>query len=227
MARKPNLSIETIRREIAADDAARRERSNAKRRERAAAKKAEAAAVKEVALAEAAVRHNMRDIAAEHRAALVTLREDFDVYHARPDCDPDLTFEAYLAENGYNADGSPMPVDDEPPAAVPKTSKAQYVGPMLALRSAAKTYVKGANGNPHCNDPVAALLAGVSREATVLALGSLLFVKGVTTSVNPYSKLNPGQQSMNLRNKLRGAMKNGFVTLEDIKQALVTHAPKA
>jgi hypothetical protein len=29
---------------------------------------------------------------------------------------------------------------------------------------------------------------------------------------NPYLTLNPGQQSMNLRNRLRHAIRNGFVT---------------
>lgn len=95
-----------------------------------------------------------------------------------------------------------------------------YQGPMLALRDAAKHYVTGKNGNPHCNDMVAELLSQLSREQTVDVLGHLLFDAKVTTAVNPYITLNPGQQSMNLRNKLRGAMKNNTVTFAALEAAV-------
>jgi hypothetical protein len=91
-----------------------------------------------------------------------------------------------------------------------------YTGPMLALREAAKTYVTGKNGNPHCGDWMAIALDGLTREEVVTRLGALLFAKGITTSVNPYIGLNPGQQSMNLRNKARGAWNKSLLTAADL-----------
>lgn len=94
---------------------------------------------------------------------------------------------------------------------VPKTG---YTGPMLALRKAVKHYVKAANGQPCCGDDLAQVCGAHTREQTVSAL---LQVFGF--AANPYAHLNPGQQSMNLRNKARAALKNGSVTLDQIRQA--------
>jgi hypothetical protein len=94
-------------------------------------------------------------------------------------------------------------------------SKARYAGPMLALRAAAKSYVKGMNGNPHCGDVLASALSGLDREQVVEVLIYALRLEG-----NPYSHLNPGQQSMNLRNKARTAMKNGALKGADIELAV-------
>ena len=96
----------------------------------------------------------------------------------------------------------------------PKESTAKYTGPMLALRDAAKHYVTGKNGNPHNNDALAQALDGLSREEVVTTL-----IKAMKLESNPYLHLNPGQQSMNLRNKARGQIKNGFLTIEEIKAA--------
>lgn len=85
--------------------------------------------------------------------------------------------------------------------------KHRYSGPMLALVAARKAYVKGTNGNPHCNDAIAQAFDPLTREEVVTACLELLDLPK-----NPYTHLNPGQQSMNLRNKLRHAVKNGFVT---------------
>lgn len=100
-----------------------------------------------------------------------------------------------------------VPVDDivkhvKPAPAIPGTP---YHGPMLALRDRLKagTYKKAANGQPSCGDAVAQLL-GVLEPVEVIA--ACLIALDVT---NPYLHLNIGQQSMNLRNKLRGAMKRG------------------
>lgn len=89
-----------------------------------------------------------------------------------------------------------------------------YSGPMLALRERSKAghYVKGTNGNPHCGDAVADALQVLSREMVVRVCIKLLNLEG-----NPYLHLNPGQQSMNLRNKLRHAVKNGFVSAETVR----------
>ena len=97
----------------------------------------------------------------------------------------------------------------------PKESTAKYTGPMLALRDAAKHYVTGKNGNPHNNDALAQALDGLSREEVVATL-----IKAMKLESNPYLHLNPGQQSMNLRNKARGQIKNGFLTIEEIKAAV-------
>ena len=37
---------------------------------------------------------------------------------------------------------------------------------------------------------------------------------------NPYAHLNPGQQSMNLRNKARAQLKAGLLKLADVEAAL-------
>jgi len=93
----------------------------------------------------------------------------------------------------------------------PAAKAAGYTGPMLALRKAALGYTKGANGNPHCNDAMAQALDGLSREQVVAVLIAAMKLPG-----NPYLQLNPGQQSMNLRNKARGMLKNGFIKTADV-----------
>jgi len=90
-------------------------------------------------------------------------------------------------------------------------SKAKYTGSMLALRDAARHYVTGKNGNPHNNDALARALDGLERAEVVRVLITVMKLES-----NPYLHLNPGQQSMNLRNKARGQVKNGFLKIEDI-----------
>lgn len=81
-----------------------------------------------------------------------------------------------------------------------------YTGPMLALRERAKQgqYKKAVNGQPSCGDEVATILGSLKPEQVIRACIIALNLPG-----NPYTHLNIGQQSMNLRNKLRGAMKRG------------------
>lgn len=129
--------------------------------------------------------------AAEHEAYLKTLREDAAALGVDPD--------AYIAEQL---------------ADVPKKDK--YAGPMLALVQARKAYVKGANGNPHCGDEMSTILQGLSREDVVSVL-----LRFMELETNPYSHLNPGQQSMNLRNKARGQIKNGIRTLGDLQARVI------
>lgn len=112
---------------------------------------------------------------------------------------------------------APAPVTpevEESPAPV-RESKAKYSGPMLALRAAAKSYFKGNNGNPHCGDQLAAALSGLAREQVVEVLIYALRLEG-----NPYAHLNAGQQSMNLRNRARAAMKRGELRTADIELAV-------
>jgi hypothetical protein len=130
--------------------------------------------------------------AAEHEAYLQALREDAAALGRDPD--------EYIAEQ-----------------LVEPAKQTGYVGPMLALRAAAKGYVKGKNGNPHCGDDLASLLDGLTRDQVVGVLIIAMKLPG-----NPYPHLNPGQQSMNLRNKARGQLKNGLLKSEDIQAAIAT-----
>ena len=95
--------------------------------------------------------------------------------------------------------------------------KRKYVGPMLALVAARKAYTKGANGNPHNGDLIGRAFQSFSRAEVVDLCIALLGLPG-----NPYLALNPGQQSMNLRNKLRHAVRNGIVT----EGALIAYTTK-
>lgn len=129
---------------------------------------------------------------AEHEAYLAALRVDAEALGVDP--------EAYIAEQL----GGVKPVKDN-----------AYTGPMLILRDAAKTYVTGKNGNPHCNDDLAQILDGLERAQVVEVL-----IDAMRLGMNPYIHLNPGQQSMNLRNKARGQLKNGLIKAEDITAAI-------
>lgn len=96
----------------------------------------------------------------------------------------------------------------------PAKAKQAYDGPMVALKSARTHYVKAANGIL-CNGDGLALICGAhSREETVKALIVALKLPG-----NPYSHLNPGQQSMNLRNRARHALQIGTLTMAEVEAA--------
>lgn len=85
---------------------------------------------------------------------------------------------------------------------------------MVALRDAKKTYVKSATGALRTNDELAQALDAVPPTGVIrLALDVLAL------DANPYARLNVGQQSMNLRNKLRGAIKRGTVTIAQLVEA--------
>lgn len=81
----------------------------------------------------------------------------------------------------------------------------------LAKKIKAGVYVKSMTGQLRSTDPLATALDAVPPTNVIgLALAALQL------EANPYSHLNVGQQSMNLRNKLRGAIKAGKVTIEAI-----------
>ena len=84
-------------------------------------------------------------------------------------------------------------------------------GVMLALRSAKDKYVKSATGQLRSTDELATALDAVPPSG-VIEMG----LKLLNLEMNPYSHLNTGQQSMNLRNKLRGAINKGLVTIADV-----------
>lgn len=126
---------------------------------------------------------------AEHDAYVAALRIDAEALGVDPD--------TYIAEQ------------------LAESPKSGYVGPMLALRTAVKKYVKAANGQPCCGDDLAEICGAYPREAVVSGL-----ITALGLAANPYAHLNPGQQSMNLRNKARTALKNGVVTADQIRTAL-------
>lgn len=93
---------------------------------------------------------------------------------------------------------------------------------MTALREkvAAGLYVKGKNGQMRSTDEVALAMESVPAKNTVAAL-----LKTLGLSENPYAHLNYGQQSMNLRNRLRGAIRGGKLTIDAAKLTLGEFVP--
>lgn len=90
----------------------------------------------------------------------------------------------------------------------------KYVGSMLALADRVKqgVYVKGVTGQLRSNDELAHILDGVTPNGVIQTAKAVLEL-----DANPYSHLNVGQQSMNLRNKLRGSLRKGTITLDAIR----------
>lgn len=97
--------------------------------------------------------------------------------------------------------------------AIPTTG---YQGPMRALRDRVKAgaYQKAANGQPSCGDEVATILGQLE---PVEVIAACLTAMDIT---NPYGHLNIGQQSMNLRNKLRGQLKRGEIGMGVLREAV-------
>jgi hypothetical protein len=133
----------------------------------------------------------------------------------KSDADRQAEHEAYLA--ALRVDAAALGVDPDAYIAeqLAPVVMSGYTGPMLALRRAAKNYVKATNGQPCCGDELAQICGAHTREAVVAAL---LQVLGFGS--NPYAHLNAGQQSMNLRNKARAAIKNGTIQIADVQAAL-------
>lgn len=93
-----------------------------------------------------------------------------------------------------------------------------YTGSMLALADRVKqgVYVPGATGQLRSNDELAIALDGVA-PTDVIRIGlDMLKIED-----NPYTALNVGQQSMNLRNRMRGAIKKDTLTIAAIKEYIV------
>ncbi len=95
----------------------------------------------------------------------------------------------------------------------------KYTGSMLALaeRVKAGAYVKSMTGQLRSTDELAVALDAVP-PANVVHLGCLLFEES-----NKYAALNVGQQSMNYRNRMRGAIKAGKFTLDHLKEVRDAH----
>lgn len=90
-----------------------------------------------------------------------------------------------------------------------------YTGSMLALAERVKSgaYVKGSNGQLRTTDELAVALDGIGATDVVRIGLDLLKLED-----NPYIKLNIGQQSMNLRNRMRGAIKKNTLKISDITE---------
>jgi hypothetical protein len=117
-----------------------------------------------------------------------------------------VPLEEMLTTMGIDATGHPA-VPDEPPST--------DMGPMYALRAARLSYTKAPNGYPCCGDSLATLCGLHDRSTVITALIRAMHLEG-----NPYTHLNPGQQSMNLRNKARGMIKKGALDIETIRSIL-------
>lgn len=93
-------------------------------------------------------------------------------------------------------------------AAERKAAKAETNEPAEGMSSALREkvtlglYVKGKNGQLRTNDSIALALESVAVNDMVP-----LIMKTMGLTENPYGHLNQGQQSMNLRNRLRGAIR--------------------
>lgn len=92
-----------------------------------------------------------------------------------------------------------------------------YLGSMLALSDRVKegAYVKSGTGQLRSNDELANALDLVPVD-NVIKLAKIV----LKLDENPYTKLNAGQQSMNLRNRMRGAIKKGDFTIADVKAVI-------
>jgi hypothetical protein len=114
------------------------------------------------------------------------------------------TFEAYLEHQAVEPE------------------RQRYQGRMLALVRARKAYVRGANGHQHSGDWLASQMESLPRERVVEACMRLLKL-----DANPYRHLNPGQQSMNLRNKVRGACGRGEISVSEVQTLVAAYVDAA
>jgi hypothetical protein len=92
---------------------------------------------------------------------------------------------------------------------------------MLALREARKHYVRAPGTGMLVNgDRLALALAELNVEQIMFVCTQFLALES-----NPYAHLNRGQQSMNLRNKIRYAVLRGDVTVEEVERFRDVVAP--
>jgi len=95
--------------------------------------------------------------------------------------------------------------------------KRKYHGSMLALADRVKQgiYVKSATGQLRSTSELAEILDAVPVD-NVIRLAKIV----LELDENPYTHLNSGQQSMNLRNRMRGAIKKNTLTLDVIRECI-------
>lgn len=104
--------------------------------------------------------------------------------------------------------------------AMTEGTKRTYTGSMLALADRLKNgaYVKSGTGQLRSDDELARALDLVPVD-NVITLGKL----SLELEANPYTALNSGQQSMNFRNRMRGAIKKGTLTIAKIQELIAEH----
>lgn len=104
---------------------------------------------------------------------------------------------------------------EERDARMVELSAGRAAGSMLALADKVKqgVYVKSATGQLHSGDALATALDGISA-TDVIRIG----LDTLKLEDNPYAALNVGQQSMNLRNRMRGAIKKEVLTIATITE---------
>jgi hypothetical protein len=112
------------------------------------------------------------------------------------------------------ADAAPAPTQAAP---APATGKTPAIGPMRGLRERLKqgAYQKMPNGQPANGDEVATALGNLEPLEVVKAL-----MIAFDHTANIYGHLNVGQQSMNYRNKFRGALKRGELGMGVLREAV-------
>lgn len=133
--------------------------------------------------------------------------------------DNERAVRAEMAATGMSLEEACESMGVDPKTFKPAVAKTPYSGPMLALKTARNAYVKAPNGILCNGSPLALLCGQYKREVVVSAL-----VEALALGSNPYTHLNPGQQSMNLRNKARYAMQNGMLTLAHVEACLKARA---
>lgn len=207
---------------IKEDDAKRRSKAAAKRAAKKQPAKDAQEAAKAAAAAKAAEHEAARDKDAEQAAYIKALKVDAEaiwfgglseveqeeVNAGERSC-PEEFITAYVAKE------LDLPAD----SGERKQRELTYFGPMLALRTAAKTYVKAANGILCNGDQLAIECGKYSREVTVTGLLHAL-IDAKLEAGNRYAHMNPGQQSMNLRNRCRNQIKAGTLTMAQVIHGL-------
>lgn len=143
--------------------------------------------------------------------ALAAMRVDYDATVSDLKWHEDVeAFNTWLADQGFAPDGTVLSAD---PAPTP--CKVDENHPMYALVVARKHYAKAANGNQCNGDPLAIALGGLNPPQVIRCL-----LDAMALEANPYPHLNIGQQSMNLRNKARGQIKNGLLKMDAVVSAI-------
>lgn len=102
-------------------------------------------------------------------------------------------------------------------AALDPNGTKKYFGPMLALADRVKQgiYVKGATGQLRSTNELAEILDAVPVD-NVIRLAKIV----LGLDENPYTHLNVGQQSMNLRNRMRGAITKGTLDITTVRECV-------
>jgi flagellar biosynthesis GTPase FlhF len=195
------LSATTVERLLRKDNekvVARREARKAEKAQTKAEKavaKAKAEAEAKIHEAERAETNKARNLAAVQAEAAAT----------------GMSFEEAAASMGVD----PTTGDVLDPGQTSRTPRVPYSGPMSVLKQARLTYTKASNGILCNGDKLAMLCGQFERPVVVAGLIAALDLPG-----NPYLHLNPGQQSMNLRNKARRAISEGILSLAKVEACL-------